>query len=493
MRHTPTFALTIAIVTASALPRASADTITVGPGGDFSTIQQGLDAAGDYDRVVVENGTYRGPLNTNLDFHGARIELSAITPGAAVIDCEGSARAFLFDDGEDTLSVVDGFSVTNGFHSTGGGARIVDSSPMFLNCGFLSCAVDELGGAVRVLRGHPVFDSCTFTSNEAVDGGAIAVENGGIALRGSDMTSNAADDFGGALFLDESTAVVIDCTFSDNSVSTHYGDETAFGGAVRILGSQVELVGCVFESNVARRGGAVSLRRPSSVTIFDCAFYYNRSGGYYSSQTGRGAAIHMFGCSPVIDGCRFERNEPMGGGTVWGEYSSPTLTGCEFFNNKGKTGTQEIGHDVELYHTDIGDALIENCTFCGWRMRDRDDGALLRFGDCEPLVERTIISFYNHGPGVDCVGTGSPTIRECIVFGNVGGDEVCGDDPENNLSVDPLFCGFWDGNLNLCANSPALPGGNPWGALIGARGEGCSSCDTPVEQTSWGTIKAMYR
>jgi hypothetical protein len=34
---------------------------------------------------------------------------------------------------------------------------------------------------------------------------------------------------------------------------------------------------------------------------------------------------------------------------------------------------------------------------------------------------------------------------------------------------------------------------NPWGVLIGAHGEGCSPCTSPVERVSWGQIKAMYR
>ena len=29
--------------------------------------------------------------------------------------------------------------------------------------------------------------------------------------------------------------------------------------------------------------------------------------------------------------------------------------------------------------------------------------------------------------------------------------------------------------------------------LVGANYEGCPPCDTPVEDTSWGSIKAMYR
>ena len=65
--------------------------------------------------------------------------------------------------------------------------------------------------------------------------------------------------------------------------------------------------------------------------------------------------------------------------------------------------------------------------------------------------------------------------------------------PEFSLFEDPLFCGLAENNYTLCANSPCLPDGNDWGVQIGAHDEGCDACDSPVELTSWGAIKALYR
>lgn len=46
------------------------------------------------------------------------------------------------------------------------------------------------------------------------------------------------------------------------------------------------------------------------------------------------------------------------------------------------------------------------------------------------------------------------------------------------------------GCVTIDAVSPCAPDNNPACGLVGALGVGC---DTPVEWTSWGSIKAMFR
>lgn len=186
--------------------------------------------------------------------------------------------------------------------------------------------------------------------------------------------------------------------------------------------------------------------------------------------------------SPTVVDCWFIKNRT----GVRGEYASPAITGCVFLNN----GLTSTGKAVHLVNTDIPDPLITDCTFFG-RLQVPNDGGVLYFEDCYPIVERTAITF-SGGKPVDCGGAAVPDISHCIIFGHAGGDSLCGNH-RDNLFADPLWCNVYNDDLEVCENSPCLPENNLWGVQVGPMGQGCGECVTPVEANSWGTIKAMFR
>jgi len=113
-----------------------------------------------------------------------------------------------------------------------------------------------------------------------------------------------------------------------------------------------------------------------------------------------------------------------------------------------------------------------------------------------PTLTNCMIAFSTQGEAIYCrEATSTPALSCCDVYGNVGGDWVgCIADQygvDGNFSEDPLFCDLTIDDFTLASNSPCLPEGNDCHVLIGAHGEGCE--ESPVEATSWGSIKAMYR
>lgn len=161
-----------AICVTLSLAVSSVGAATINVPADQLTIQAGIDSAGVGDTVMVANGTYTGDGNRDIDFGGKSLVLKSKNgPRNTVIACEGSAgdfhRGFYFESGEDTSSIVDGFTISGAYHPNGGGVWCKGSSPKFKNCVFADNIGLLSGGAVRCKSASPVFENCTFVFNHS--------------------------------------------------------------------------------------------------------------------------------------------------------------------------------------------------------------------------------------------------------------------------------------------------------------------------------------
>jgi len=189
-----------------------ADTITVGPGGpgggyDYATIQEGVDAAvSGADTVVVADGTYTGDGNRDINFLGKAITVRSENGARnCIIDCNGSQaephRGFYFHNFEGLDSVVDGFTITNGYGQLedeglgiegagGGGIRCYQSCPKIINCIFRtnSGGTEGIGGGIFYNRpdlvdNDPEIINCVFQENSGWGGGIhICSTNDGVRI-----------------------------------------------------------------------------------------------------------------------------------------------------------------------------------------------------------------------------------------------------------------------------------------------------------------------
>jgi len=164
---------------------ASADTIYVKADGtgDYPTIQAAIDAAIDGDEVIAAQGTYTGEGNRDISFAGKRITVRSISPGdpnvvaTTIIDCEGLGRGFIFNNEEANESILDGFTITNGYAMwRGGGIYILDSGPKISSCIISKNeSFDAPGGGVYCEGGSPEISDCTISENSAehIGGGIL--------------------------------------------------------------------------------------------------------------------------------------------------------------------------------------------------------------------------------------------------------------------------------------------------------------------------------
>ncbi|MCG8376958.1 MAG: hypothetical protein MI702_10795, partial [Chlorobiales bacterium] len=148
----------------------------------FATIQHALNVAQSGETVVVMDGTYTGPGNKELNFLGKAIYLTSQNgPSHTIIDCQSSGRAFFFHSGEQTDSVVDGFTLANGNSPVGGAIYCLFSGPTLKHLVLVNNYGANGGGAIRCEYGNnpPHVLNCTFYNNSTTGfGGGLYAGNG---------------------------------------------------------------------------------------------------------------------------------------------------------------------------------------------------------------------------------------------------------------------------------------------------------------------------
>jgi len=229
--------------------------------------------------------------------------------------------------------------------------------------------------------------------------------------------------------------------------------------------------------------GAGMIVEHASPVIEDCIFTKN-----IASSNGAGIYYAFTSVAGAIRNCVFFDNtaEYRGGG-LFCDFSTVAVTGCTFYEN---SVTATTGHPSFGGGGLAGNTATVTATSCTFARNTANTGAGGIQGYNSTIeVERSIVAFSQEGSGI--VGG---AVTHCVVFGNAGGDSLSGS-YHDNLFVDPRFCGMAADDYTLCSNSACLSGSpeNPWGELIGAYEQDCGDCDSTVESTSWGVIKAMYR
>jgi hypothetical protein len=194
-------------------------TVDAGGGGHFTNIQDALDFVTDGDTVEVLPGTYSGPGNRNLSFHGKNVRLRGIEgPGVTVIDCGGAGRGFVLTDGEGRDALIEGFTVTNGrapgsdWTEAGGGIYLNGASPTIRNVVLKSNSSPGAAGGMCCLNdASPLLERCTFWENQAAfRGGAVASGDGSVPeFVNCTLALNSAPECGG-IFCSASSPLLTD-------------------------------------------------------------------------------------------------------------------------------------------------------------------------------------------------------------------------------------------------------------------------------------------
>jgi parallel beta-helix repeat protein len=193
---------------------AHAATLEVGSGKPYSTIQSAITAANTGDTVLVYPGTYTEP--EQIDFNGKAITVkSANGPGVTTINGSASGTVVTFNNGEGVGSILDGFTITNGYSGWGGGIYCgFPSSPSITNCTITGNMAEE-GGGIHCYFSSPVITNCTITGNTATyDGGGIECSySSSPTVKNSILWGDTATTSGNEIYLTLSSTITV--TYSD--------------------------------------------------------------------------------------------------------------------------------------------------------------------------------------------------------------------------------------------------------------------------------------
>lgn len=236
----------VAVLLCASAATARADTIHV-----YSTdsIQTAIDnAAVSGDEIIVHPGTYV----ERLDLLGKALVLrSSEGAGVTIVDGARGGSVITCVNGEGADTRIEGFTITNGSVSNGGGMYNELSSPTLNNCTFSENSANNFGGGLYNYGSHPTLTDCTFSGNSADYGGGMHNYNSSSpALINCTFSGNSATYLGGGMLNDNNSPTLINCTFSGNSANYNGA------GMYNIYSSTPTLVNCICWGNTAPNGPA---------------------------------------------------------------------------------------------------------------------------------------------------------------------------------------------------------------------------------------------
>ena len=343
------------------------------PSEKYPTIQSAIDSAGTADTVQVLRGFYQ----ENLNFHGKQISVTSLFWQSAdqtdidstIIDGGFSGSVFTFQNGEDSLAILNGFTIRNGYNSGGGGIYCDNgSSPMLQNLIIADNFASNGGGIFCFGNADPKLINITLLRNKAIyTGGAIsASQSCDLNMVNVQIMNNTANEDGGGIILSDSSSMTISnihiqhnlswwsgggmhirrnssVNITGGEISNNYALD--YGGGIFASESILNLENTVLESDTAGSGGGIFLELCDTSEFSNTLISDNRA-------VTSGGGIYLYESSPVLKSVNIFRNSAAEeGGGINIAYSTPQfdLTQlCNIYENHAGFDGNDLYADTDL-------------------------------------------------------------------------------------------------------------------------------------------------
>ncbi len=299
---------------------ATGDTVLVRPGTYTGVSNRDIDFAGKGLSLIAEGGSPVTIIDCQaagrgFNFHSGEGS-SALVRGFTIYDGRDSS----WGGGIQCIGSsprIEDCVISYCYSDDGGGILCFEGA----DASFIDCTIDHcsaaFGGGVFCERSSPSFESCTFSGNGAAAcGGGFFCHDGSYPVVSDCVFSGNYSDDGGAMFVYSGTPVVTGCMFTQNHAN--------FGGALFFELPSPTIDGCTFVGNTATlRGGAMFMHQGTAVIVQNCTLVESgapEGGGLFCygctpvimetiivfGQTGpaigcEGGAVPEVTCSDIFD------------------------------------------------------------------------------------------------------------------------------------------------------------------------------------------------
>jgi hypothetical protein len=252
------------------------------------------------DEVWVAGGAYQRPFGTYYfmkqgvkiygGFAGTETALSQrdLTLTANTSTLQGNGRSVVYNNniGLTNAAVLDGFTITGGQTSYGGGIYNFNSSPIIANCIISGNTGTTMGGGVYNSNCSPLIINCTISNNTSASGGGICNDDANTLITNCIISGNSYNTTGrGGGLYNRNTAdpIVTNCAITGNTSQQ--------GGGVYNVGSSPKFTNCTISGNLATDGGGM-YNSGAPPRLRNSILYGNSSG-----------IINAIGSTPDIQWC----------------------------------------------------------------------------------------------------------------------------------------------------------------------------------------------
>ena len=300
---------------------------------DFETIQLGINAANNGDTILVDTGIY----TENINFSGKNIKvvshflftMDTNLIHQTIIDGDSSGSVISVTNGEDSTTLLSGFTVRNGADTLGGGIKIINSNLTISNCIITQNIAYKEGGGIYCFNSVPYISSSSISYNQ------IFQEDNG-------------NSRGGGIYLLNSGGAITNSEIMYNSLLSGSFFE---GGGIYYENSNTLLDNLVISNNFAHVGGGINA---SSNTEYATTFKNLKvCNNIASIGGGILTALQNYNTSTIaIVNSLFENNHVGVGGLGSGAFCSgdnTTFTNCTFVSNTGGKGGLYVSIDSEVH------------------------------------------------------------------------------------------------------------------------------------------------